>query len=187
MKNYFKDKLIVSIEQAVAAPYCTAKFADAGARVIKVERKEGDFARYYDDFVKGDSTYFVWLNRGKESLVANKSVTINEPFFQGHFPNRPIMPGVLIVEAMAQAASCLVVLENENKDSTNLSVFLMKIDKARFRKPITPGDQIRMEVKKEKSRGDVWQFYGESFVDDQLACEASFAAMVVRLDEAQND
>ena len=84
-------------------------------------------------------------------------------------------------------ASCLVVLENENKDSTNLSVFLMKIDKARFRKPITPGDQIRMEVKKEKSRGDVWQFYGESFVDDQLACEASFAAMVVRLDEAQND
>ena len=71
MKNYFKDKLTVSIEQAVAAPYCTAKLADAGARVIKVERKEGDFARYYDDFVKGDSTYFVWLNRGKESLVAN--------------------------------------------------------------------------------------------------------------------
>ena len=71
MKNYFKDKLIVSIEQAVAAPYCTAKLADAGARVIKVERKEGDFARYYDDFVKGNSTYFVWLNRGKESLVAN--------------------------------------------------------------------------------------------------------------------
>ena len=113
--------------------------------------------------------------------------TINEPFFQGHFPDRPIMPGVLIVEAMAQAASCLVVLENENKDSANLSVFLMKIDKARFRKPITPGDQIRMEVKKEKSRGDIWQFYGKSFVDDQLACEASFAAMVVRLDESQND
>ena len=97
------------------------------------------------------------------------------------------MPGVLIVEAMAQAASCLVVLENENKDSANLSVFLMKIDKARFRKPITPGDQIRIEVKKEKSRGDIWQFYGKSFVDDQLACEASFAAMVVRLDESQND
>ena len=71
MKNYFKDKLVVSIEQAVAAPYCTAKLADAGARVIKVERKEGDFARYYDKFVKGESTYFVWLNRGKESLVAN--------------------------------------------------------------------------------------------------------------------
>ena len=117
------------------------------------------------------------------SAHAIKCVTINEPFFQGHFPDRPIMPGVLIVEAMAQAASCLVVLENENKDSTNLSVFLMKIDKARFRKPITPGDQIRIEVKKEKSRGDVWQFYGKSFVEDQLACESSFAAMVVRLDD----
>lgn len=71
MKNYFHNKLVVSIEQAVAAPYCTAKLADAGARVIKVERKEGDFARYYDDFVKGNSTYFVWLNRGKESLIAD--------------------------------------------------------------------------------------------------------------------
>ena len=66
-----KGKLVVSIEQAVAAPYCSVKLADAGARVIKVERKEGDFARYYDDFVKGQSTYFVWLNRGKESLVSD--------------------------------------------------------------------------------------------------------------------
>ncbi len=81
------------------------------------------------------------LSYDSDNLVAIKSVSINEPFFQGHFPDRPIMPGVLIVEAMAQAASCLVVLENEDKDSENLSVFLMKIDKARFRKPITPGDQ----------------------------------------------
>lgn len=122
-----------------------------------------------------------------EKLTAIKNVTINEPFFQGHFPDRPIMPGVLIVEAMAQAASCLVVLENERGDASDLSVFLMKIDKARFRKPITPGDQIKMEVTKEKSRGDVWQFYGESFVDDKLACEASFSAMVVRLNESEND
>jgi beta-hydroxyacyl-[acyl carrier protein] dehydratase FabZ len=123
------------------------------------------------------------LSYDSDNLVAIKSVSINEPFFQGHFPDRPIMPGVLIVEAMAQAASCLVVLENENKNSENLSVFLMKIDKARFRKPITPGDQIRIEVQKEKSRGDIWQFYGKSFVEDQLACESSFAAMVVRLDD----
>jgi len=123
------------------------------------------------------------LSYDSDNLVAIKSVSINEPFFQGHFPDRPIMPGVLIVEAMAQAASCLVVLENENKDAENLSVFLMKIDKARFRRPITPGDQIRIEVKKEKSRGDVWQFYGKSFVEDQLACESSFTAMVVRLDD----
>ena len=69
--NLLEGKLVVSIEQAVAAPYCSVKLADAGARVIKVERKEGDFARYYDNFVKGDSTYFVWLNRGKESLIAD--------------------------------------------------------------------------------------------------------------------
>ena len=69
--NLLKDKLVVSIEQAVAAPYCSVKLADAGARIIKVERKEGDFARYYDKFVEGQSTYFVWLNRGKESLIAD--------------------------------------------------------------------------------------------------------------------
>ena len=69
--NVLKGKLVISLEQAVAAPFCSAKLADSGARVIKVERKEGDFARYYDDFVKGQSTYFVWLNRGKESLIAN--------------------------------------------------------------------------------------------------------------------
>ena len=122
-----------------------------------------------------------------EKLIAIKNVTINEPFFQGHFPDRPIMPGVMIIEAMAQAASCLVVLENEDSRSDNLSVFLMKINKARFRKPITPGDQIKIEVVKEKSRGDIWQFYGKSFVEDNLACESSFAAMVVRLDGDNNE
>ena len=71
MVNMLSNLLVVSIEQAVAAPYCSAKLADAGARVIKVERKEGDFARYYDNFVKGQSTYFVWLNRGKESIIAD--------------------------------------------------------------------------------------------------------------------
>ncbi len=72
MKNrLLEGKLVVSIEQAVAAPYCSVRLADAGARIIKVERNEGDFARYYDNFVKGDSTYFVWLNRGKESFIAD--------------------------------------------------------------------------------------------------------------------
>ena len=70
-KKTLEGKLVISLEQAVAAPYCTSKLADAGARVIKVERREGDFARYYDNFVNGESTYFVWLNRGKESLIAN--------------------------------------------------------------------------------------------------------------------
>ena len=83
MKNkLLEGKLVVSIEQAVAAPYCSVKLADAGARVIKVERSEGDFARYYDNFVKGDSTYFVWLNRGKESFIANIKNSQDQEFLK---------------------------------------------------------------------------------------------------------
>ena len=83
MKNKLPEgKLVVSIEQAVAAPYCSVRLADAGARVIKVERNEGDFARYYDNFVKGDSTYFVWLNRGKESFVADIKKTQDQIFLK---------------------------------------------------------------------------------------------------------
>jgi len=95
---------------------------------------------------------------GTEQITAIKNVSINEPFFQGHFPDIPIIPGVMIVEAMAQAASCLVVLENSNGNPNGLSVLLTKIDKARFRRPIVPGDQIRMEIEKERSRGNLWQF-----------------------------
>ena len=124
---------------------------------------------------------------GSEKITAIKNVSINEPFFQGHFPDIPIMPGVMIVEAMAQAASCLVVLGKSDGNSNGLSVLLTKIDKARFRRPIVPGDQLRMEIEKERSRGDLWQFYGQSFVDDKIACEASFAAMVVRLEEAEDE
>ena len=80
--NLLEGKLVVSIEQAVAAPYCSVKLADAGARVIKVERNEGDFARYYDNFVKGDSTYFVWLNRGKESLIADIKNSKDQKFLK---------------------------------------------------------------------------------------------------------
>tara|TARA_B100000953_G_scaffold249997_1_gene212569 strand:+ start:164 stop:493 length:330 start_codon:yes stop_codon:yes gene_type:complete len=95
---------------------------------------------------------------GTEQITAIKNVSINESFFQGHFPDIPIIPGVMIVEAMAQAASCLVVLENSNGNPNGLSVLLTKIDKARFRRPIVPGDQIRMEIEKERSRGNLWQF-----------------------------
>ena len=124
---------------------------------------------------------------GSEKITAIKNVSINEQFFQGHFPDIPIMPGVMIVEAMAQAASCLVVLGSSKGNSNGLSVLLTKIDKARFRRQIVPGDQLRMEIKKERSRGDLWQFYGQSFVEDKIACEASFAAMVVRLEEVEDE
>ncbi|MAV63390.1 MAG: 3-hydroxyacyl-ACP dehydratase FabZ [Alphaproteobacteria bacterium] len=117
-----------------------------------------------------------------QSCVGIKNITINEPFFPGHFPGHPIMPGVLIIEAMAQTASALVVYGYEG-DTNGLSVYLMKVDKAKFRKPVLPGDQLRMEISKEKNKGEVWQFFGKAYVDNNLVAEASITAMVVRLDE----
>ncbi len=110
-----------------------------------------------------------------EKAVAVKNVTINEPFFQGHFPNYPIMPGVLIVEAMAQAAGVLAFLSGAKGNS----VFFMSIEKAKFRKPVVPGDQLRMEIKILHNRNNnVWRFSGEALVDGKLVAEAEFTAMV---------
>ena len=111
-----------------------------------------------------------------------KNVTINEPFFPGHFPDHPIMPGVLIIESMAQTASALVVYGYEG-DREGLSVYLMKVDKAKFRKPVLPGDQLKMEIIKEKNKGDVWKFLGKAFVNENLVAEATITAMVVKLGE----
>lgn len=106
-----------------------------------------------------------------------KNVTINEPYFQGHFPNRPIMPGVLIIEAMAQTAGTLVMetLGAEGEDSL---VYFLTIDSARFRKPVTPGDQLHVRVEKIRNRGDVWKFKGEATVEGTLMAEAVFSAMI---------
>ena len=117
-----------------------------------------------------------------KKIEAVKNVTINEPFFPGHFPGHPIMPGVLIIESMAQTASALVVYGYDG-DIEGLSVYLMKVDKAKFRKPVLPGDQLRMEIIKERNKGEVWQFFGKAFVDDKLVAEASITAMVVKLGE----
>ena len=117
-----------------------------------------------------------------QSCTGIKNVTINEPFFPGHFPGHPIMPGVLIIESMAQTASALVVYGYDG-DIEGLSVYLMKVDKAKFRKPVLPGDQLRMEIIKERNKGEVWQFFGKVFVDDNLVAEASITAMVVKLGE----
>ena len=117
-----------------------------------------------------------------QSCTGIKNVTINEPFFPGHFPGHPIMPGVLIIESMAQTASALVVYGYDG-DIEGLSVYLMKVDKAKFRKPVLPGDQLRMEIIKERNKGEVWQFLGKAFVDDKLVAEASITAMVVKLGE----
>ena len=106
-----------------------------------------------------------------------KNVSINEPFFQGHFPGHPVMPGVLIIEAMAQTAAVVVVatLERERDGSV---VYFMSIDQARFRKPVVPGDTMFLHVEKQRSRGNVWKFRGLAKVNDVLVAEATYAAMI---------
>lgn len=112
------------------------------------------------------------------SAVGVKNVSINESFFQGHFPTRPIMPGVLIIEAMAQTSAVLVV-ETLGQETEGKLVYFMSIDSARFRKPITPGDTVHIHVVKQRNRGNVWKFKGEAKVGDTLMAEATFAAMIV--------
>ena len=113
-----------------------------------------------------------------ESIVGIKNVTFNEPFFPGHFPIDPVMPGVLIVEAMAQTGA-LLMSKTLDVDVEGKVIMFMSIDGVRFRKPARPGDQLRMEVKVTKHRGDIFKFRGETFIDGKLAAEADFAAMVV--------
>lgn len=113
-----------------------------------------------------------------ESAVGLKNVTINESFFQGHFPGAPVMPGVLIVEAMAQTAGILVV-QTMGTAGTHKLVYFMTIDEAKFRKPVVPGDSLHIHVTCLKSRGNVWKFHGEAKVDGVLCAEATYSAMIV--------
>ena len=113
-----------------------------------------------------------------ESAVGVKNVTVNEPFFQGHFPQQPVMPGVLIIESMAQTAATLVVATlGENAEGK--LVYFMTIDEARFRKPVGPGDTVYVHVSKQRQRGNVWRFKGEAKVGDVLVAEAIYSAMIM--------
>lgn len=112
-----------------------------------------------------------------EHAVGLKNVTMNEPHFLGHFPGHPVMPGVLIVEAMAQTAA-LVVVESLGKQAEGKVVYFMTIDNARFRKPVTPGDSMYIHVEKIQSRANVWKFKGRAVVDEKLCAEATFSAMI---------
>ena len=107
-----------------------------------------------------------------KSLVAIKNVSVNEPFFPGHFPHRPIFPGVLIMEALAQATGILAFKSTDSKPSGNSLYYFAGIDNARFKKPVQPGDQLRLEVEVVKSMRGIWKFKGEAKVDDQLVASA---------------
>jgi 3-hydroxyacyl-[acyl-carrier-protein] dehydratase len=115
---------------------------------------------------------------GEESGTAIKNVTMNEPFFPGHFPGAPVMPGVLIVEAMAQAAGA-IVLANLPESEAGKLVYFMSIDKARFRKPVLPGDQLYIHVKLQQKRPPVWKYWAEAHVDGKKVAEAEIGAMLM--------
>lgn len=114
-----------------------------------------------------------------QSATGIKNVTINEPFFPGHFPQKPVMPGVLIVEAMAQTAAVLVV-HTEGEEIEGKLVYFMSIDHCRFRNPVGPGDTLHIKVNKERNRANIWKFKGEAFVDGKLMAEATITAMIVK-------
>ncbi len=107
-----------------------------------------------------------------QSLVAIKNVTINEPYFQGHFPNRPVMPGVLVVEAMAQACGLLSFRTLEVMPGKTSVYLFVGIDKARFKRPVEPGDQLRIEVTIKRKMHNIWKFEATAKVDDELCCSA---------------
>ena len=111
------------------------------------------------------------------SAIGIKNVSINEPFFQGHFPSEPVMPGVLIIEAMAQTAAVLVV-STFGSGSEGKLVYFMSIDGVRFRRPVVPGDRLELHVSKVQSRANVWKFAGKAIVEGKVAAEATFAAMI---------
>lgn len=145
-----------------------------------------DLPLYYQDIIKllPHRYPFLMIDRvieieiGKK-VVAIKNVTANEPFFQGHFPGTPIMPGVLIVEAMAQAGGILARLtlsKGEEKNETQEPIFFMTIDKVKFRKPVVPGDQLRLEVEAIRTGSRVWKLQGKAFVENDLVAEGVFAA-----------
>lgn len=131
-------------------------------------------------FLMIDRVVNIEVNR---HAVGLKNVTINEPHFEGHFPVLPVMPGVLIVEAMAQTSAVLVV-ETLDLIDKDLLVYFMSIDNTKFRKAVTPGDRLELHVAVARTRGKVWRFTGEARVGDALCAEAEFAAMIMTKEEA---
>ena len=126
---------------------------------------------------------FVMIDRGENyvparSMVGIKNVTHNEPYFTGHFPGNPVMPGVLLIEALAQTGAVLMS-KSLDIDLENKAILFASVDAVRFRSPVRPGDTVRMPVEVVKYRGELFKFRGEAYVGDKVVCEAEFAAMLV--------
>ena len=119
-----------------------------------------------------------------KSITGIKAVSYNEPYFPGHFPKHPVMPGVIILEAMAQTAACLVSYEDKSLSSNNL-VFFTGIEKAKFRKPVTPGSLLFLKISLISYRRSLYRFSGEAFVEKTLVASSDFSAMLVSKDKAQ--
>ena len=153
--------------------------AKAFAPPLSIEEIMGLIPHRYP-FLLIDRVEDILLN---ESAVGIKNVSVNEWYFQGHFPGKPIFPGVLIVEAMAQTAGVLVMktLGSQEEQEDRL-VYFMSIEEAKFRKPVVPGDTICLKVVKEKNRGAVWKFRGEAFVGTALVAESIITAMIADRD-----
>lgn len=116
--------------------------------------------------------------RANESIVGIKCVTFNEPYFAGHFPGNPVMPGVLVIEALAQTGAVLMS-KTIDADVTTKTIMFMSVDNCRFRAPVRPGDVMRMPVEVLRARSDVYKFHGRALVNDRVAAECEFAAMVI--------
>jgi 3-hydroxyacyl-[acyl-carrier-protein] dehydratase len=151
-----------------------AMAAEAQASEIDVQRITEMIPHRYP-FLMIDRVVDIVAN---ERATGIKNVSINEPYFQGHFPNRPVMPGVLIIEAMAQTAAVLVV-HTLGPTSEGKLVYFMSVDSARFRRPVFPGAVMQVRVTKQRHRGNVWKFEGRAEVRGQLMAEAVFAAMIM--------
>ena len=147
--------------------------ADRGARIDMRRIKE--MIPHRHPFLMIDEVVGVVAN---ERAIGIKNVSIEENYFKGHFPTRPVMPGVLIIEAMAQTAAVLVV-HTLGPESEGKLVYFMSVDNARFRRPVFPGDRLDVHVVKQRHRGNVWKFFAEAKVEGNRVAEATYSAMIL--------
>ncbi|GGZ37362.1 3-hydroxyacyl-ACP dehydratase FabZ [Asticcacaulis endophyticus] len=158
--------------------------AVAEVQAVNPDQVVGDSIDYAEILRRIPHRYpFLLIDRGEnwiknKSMTGIKNVTFNEPFFPGHFPENPVMPGVLIIEAIGQTGAVLMS-KSLDADVEGKTIFFMSVDGARFRSPVRPGDTLHMKVEVLRHRGDVFKFKGEAYVNGKVVCECEFAAMVV--------